>query len=415
MIPLKIAVIGSGTAGLAASAFLMKDGHDVTLIERFSDPRPLGAGLMLQPTGLACLACLDLDQKAIAYGTKILSLFGRSANGCTVFDIDYRNLRPHFFGLGIHRGALFSILHEEVLRLKIRIITNCEITDTRIEGDKRVLINARGKDCGAYDLVVDASGTRSALRSKSPYIKLNKPYPYGAIWGVCEDANQAFGGNSLQQRYDGAGIMMGALAIGKRPSDQKETLAFFWSLPTHLHQAWKDDGMDKWKSQVNNYWPELAPFIDQFKTPDDLTFAQYSDVIMKRWDDERIVFIGDAAHSTSPQLGQGANLGMMDALILSLSLKQTDNLQLALSQYSKRRKSHTHFYQYASRWLTPFFQSDSKFAAFVRDRSFGLLCKTPYVKTEMMKTLAGIKTGLFTHMNPGTLHRSYDLRSNQPL
>jgi salicylate hydroxylase len=63
-----------------------------------------------------------------------------------------------------------------------------------------------------------------------------------------------------------------------------------------------------------------------------------------------------------------------------------------------------------SRWLTPFFQSDSTAAAWVRDRSFNLLCKTPYLHTEMLRTLAGIKTGLFTHFNPGEWHSDYDLK-----
>ena len=414
MIPQKIAVIGSGTAGLAACAFLSKSGHDVTLFERFNDPRPLGAGLLLQPTGLAALACLDLDQKAIGYGTKILNLFGCTETGRTIFDIDYRSLRSHFFGLGIHRGALFSILYEDVLQSSTHIKTGYEIIKSEMHGDKRILFNSQNEDCGSFDLVIDASGAKSALRAQSPHIKLNKPYPYGAVWGVCEDANQAFGKNSLQQRYHGAGIMIGALAIGKRPSDKKETLAFFWSLPVNTYQQWKEDGMDNWKSRVASYWPELHPFVDQFKTPDDLTFASYSDVIMKQWHDERLIFIGDAAHCTSPQLGQGANLGLMDALVLSSCLSREDDLQSALKRYSQQRKNHTHFYQHASRWLTPFFQSESKAAAIIRDASFGLLCKTPYVKTEMLKTLAGIKNGLFTHMNPGTIHKNYDLRSNQP-
>jgi salicylate hydroxylase len=61
--------------------------------------------------------------------------------------------------------------------------------------------------------------------------------------------------------------------------------------------------------------------------------------------------------------------------------------------------------------LTPFFQSDSKVAAFVRDKSFGLLCKTPYVKTQMLRTLAGVKTGLFSHLNPGQWHHRYELKN----
>lgn len=266
-----IAIIGSGTSGLAAALFLTKDGHKVTLFEKYVEPRPLGAGIMLQPTGLACLACLGLDEKALSYGAKINSLYGRSANGSVVFDIRYDSLKPHLFGLGIHRGALFSVLHDEVARLNIEIVTSCEITRTAVSGDKRSIIDANGETRGAFDLVIDASGAKSALRGQNGNLKYNKPYPYGAIWGVCEDAGQAFGENRLQQRYDGAGVMIGALAIGKRPSDKKETLAFFWSLPACSYAAWRAAGLGPWKDRVRAYWPELAPFLQQLRSPDDLT------------------------------------------------------------------------------------------------------------------------------------------------
>jgi 2-polyprenyl-6-methoxyphenol hydroxylase-like FAD-dependent oxidoreductase len=50
---LRIVIAGAGTTGLAAAAFLTRAGHEVRLFERFSQPRPLGAGILLQPTGLA--------------------------------------------------------------------------------------------------------------------------------------------------------------------------------------------------------------------------------------------------------------------------------------------------------------------------------------------------------------------------
>lgn len=406
---LKIAVIGSGTSGLAASLFLEKSGHDVILFERFSEPRPLGAGIMLQPTGLACLACLGLDKQALACGAKIYDLYGQSANGRVVFDICYTDLKPHLFGLGIHRGALFSLLHNEVLRRRIRIVTSCDIVETVLHKDKRSVIDRDGNHHDGFDLVIDASGARSALRARNGKLKYNKPYCYGAVWGVCADPGQVFGRNALQQRYDKGRVMIGALAIGKRPADQTETLAFFWSLLAKTYDSWRETGLNPWKERVVGYWPDLEPFVQQFKSVDDLTFAQYSDTIMKQWHDDRLVFIGDAAHCTSPQLGQGANLGLIDALTLAACLKETGDIHQAVACYTKTRKNHIGFYQIASRWLTPFFQSDIDAAAWLRDRTFGLFCKTPYIKTEMLRTLAGIKTGLFTHLNPGQWHPDYDL------
>ncbi len=416
MKPLKIGIVGSGTSGLAAAAFLTRDGHDVTLFERFDSPRPVGAGLLLQPTGLACLARLGLDETALDAGARIDRLYGEDADGSVIFDLAYSNLRPHLFGLGIHRGALFSLLYDEVMRLGVPVRTACEIVDTEIEAGSRHLVDADGGRHGPFDLVVDASGMRSRLRDPHGTVCRNRPFRYGAVWGVCDDPGQAFGGESLQQRYDGAGVMIGMLAIGRRPADGREAVTFFWSLPVASYDQWRQDGLDPWKARVIGYWPELAPFMEQFRTVDDLTFAAYSDTIMKRWHAERIVFIGDSAHCTSPQLGQGANLGLIDALTLSLSLRGAGSLDEALLRHTKARKSHVTFYQLASRWLTPFFQSDSRALAWLRNRSFGLLCRTPYVKTEMLRTLAGIKTGPFGTLDPGDWHERYRLdRQPQPV
>jgi 2-polyprenyl-6-methoxyphenol hydroxylase-like FAD-dependent oxidoreductase len=52
---LRIAIVGSGTAGPAVATFLARDGHDVHLFERAPQKLPVGAGFLLQPTGLAVL------------------------------------------------------------------------------------------------------------------------------------------------------------------------------------------------------------------------------------------------------------------------------------------------------------------------------------------------------------------------
>jgi 2-polyprenyl-6-methoxyphenol hydroxylase-like FAD-dependent oxidoreductase len=63
---LDIAVAGCGIAGLAAALLLHGRGHAVTLYERFGKPRPLGSGLMIQPTGLAVLEQLGLAREVPA-------------------------------------------------------------------------------------------------------------------------------------------------------------------------------------------------------------------------------------------------------------------------------------------------------------------------------------------------------------
>ncbi len=269
-----IAIVGCGSTGLAAASFLKRDGHRVTLFEQFDTPRPLGAGLLLQPTGLAILACLGLDKAIIGYGAPIHHLYGKSANGKVIFDISYQQLSPYCFGLGIHRASLFDVLYNHAVALGVPIQTSCTVTEVS-EDTKPVLIDDKQKRHGPFDLIIDASGRRSRLCQKHAKLKLNRPYPYAAVWGVCHDPGRAFGGNRLQQRYDAAKVMIGILSIGRKPGDGTDCVAFFWSLPAAAYPQWRADGMDEWKKRVLGYWAEVEPFLNQFTSPDDLTFAEY--------------------------------------------------------------------------------------------------------------------------------------------
>ena len=64
------------------------------------------------------------------------------------------------------------------------------------------------------DAVIDASGVNSKLRDHYGQVKLNKVYPYSAVWGVCQDKAQVFTPDMLQQRYDQAKVMIGLLPVG---------------------------------------------------------------------------------------------------------------------------------------------------------------------------------------------------------
>lgn len=410
----KIAVIGAGTSGLAAAAFLKRSGHTVTIHERFDSPRPLGAGLMLQPTGLAVLAQLGLDKQAISASSRIEGIQGLVARSeKVIFDVSYSRLAPHLFGLGIHRGTLFTLLFNEVKRLEIPIVTGSCIEDIHYDaGNLPHIVDSAGQKHGPFDLVINAQGARSALRSRFVKVKRDKAYPYAAVWGVCKDRDGKFA-RMLHQRYLKAHHMIGVMPMGRLNGDDCESVAFFWSLRAKDYEAWQKRGLNHWQEQVISLWPEVESLVRQFKTADELSFATYGDVCLASYHADKVVFIGDAAHATSPQLGQGANMGLLDAWALNEQLGAEKDVKSALKTFEKKRMKHVRFYQTASHWLTPFFQSDSRWHPVLRDASFNLMCKVPYVHTQMVRTLAGIKTGLFSHMNPGDIHSDYALRHDK--
>jgi 2-polyprenyl-6-methoxyphenol hydroxylase-like FAD-dependent oxidoreductase len=108
-------------------------------------------------------------------------------------------------------------------------------------------------------------------------------------------------------------------------------------------------------------------------------------------DRDSAVIIGDAAHATSPQLGQGTNLALLDAVALAESLANSDSIPAALATYTQARKGHLHFYSQASRLLTPLFQSDLTVLPWFRDRLMAMSSTWPVMKGLNLQTLVGVR------------------------
>jgi 2-polyprenyl-6-methoxyphenol hydroxylase-like FAD-dependent oxidoreductase len=141
--------------------------------------------------------------------------------------------------------------------------------------------------------------------------------------------------------------------------------------------------------------PRAEGVVGAVGDPEQLLFARYHDVVLHPWHvPTGIVYIGDAAHATSPQLGQGANLALCDAAALVDALDAADTLADALDRYSGERRSHLRYYQWATRMLTPFFQSDATPLGWLRDGFMGLACKLPWIRTKMLRTMCGLERGI---------------------
>ncbi|CDX59348.1 FAD-dependent monooxygenase [Mesorhizobium plurifarium] len=372
----EIAIAGAGPAGLAAALYLKRAGHNVTIFERFDEPKPVGSGLILQPTGLTVLADLGLLDEILLLGSRIGRLHGTDARtGRTVLDVRYDARRGRRFGLAVHRAALFGVLYRAALREAIAIETNVEV-ETLETAERATLVCGNGKRLGPFDLIVDASGARSKLRHYLGDSAMPRPLAYGAFWASL-GWRDGFDRGALLQRYDKASIMVGVLPIGRPEPGAEDMAAFFWSLKPADAERIKAEGLEAWKARVVSAWPECEAFTGQIDSFEQLSLARYGHHTMRLPAGRRLAVIGDAAHSTSPQLGQGANMALLDAAALSHALARTNNIDEALATYASARRWHVRVFQALSLSLTPFYQSDSAALPFVRDRMVAGLARIP--------------------------------------
>lgn len=387
---MKIAIIGSGISGLASAALLARDGHTVSVFERFDAPRPLGAGLLLQPSGLEALDAMGLREAAQARGAHVTRLIGRTPKGRTVLDLRYADGRPGDNGVGIHRASLFNLLHVTALQTPIDWRTGQGVRALHDLEAQPQLEFETGEKSEPFDLVIAADGSHSTLRRQICPTARDPVYPWGAMWAILPDPDGRRDG-MLDQVYRGCGVMIGLLPVGDNPADPegRSGVSFFWSLRRDAMPDWHEDGLDAFKTRVRALWPRAADVIDPVTDANVFAEAHYRDCVCPSWRRGKAVLIGDAAHGMSPQLGQGANLALCDALSLARQLKDDAPVVHALKGFEAERKPVARYYTLMSRALTPVFQSSSTIIGVLRDAVMGLSCRLPVIRNWMGWTLVG--------------------------
>ena len=364
------------------------------MYERAPEPSAVGAGILLQPTGLAVLHELGLLSSLLARGARISTLACRTALGSRLFRLEYAHLAPGLFGVGMHRGALFDLLVSALCGAGARLVTGTEVRALETKREHARVLGEDGSVLGEYDLVVIADGARSRLRAASEIPHRARPYPFGALWFVGRDEDDRFRG-ALSQVCEGTERMLGFLPTGFGPgSGTTPLVSLFWSLRVDRFDVVRKRGLRPWKDAVLRYEPRAEALLAQIEDPEQLLPATYLDVVMHEFHRGPLVVIGDAAHATSPQLGQGTNLALLDASVLAACVSREANLERALRRFSSERRAHVRFYAFASRWLTPLFQSNHRLLGHLRDAFFPRLARLPLLERAMLATLAGVKRGV---------------------
>lgn len=382
---MKIAVVGCGIGGLAVAGFLADDGHNVVVYDQFTEPAPVGSGLVIQPVGFEILKKLGVAAEALQKGACGYQMLGLEAeSGRKVLDVSYGKLDGADFGLGIHRASIFDILFGAVEQRTVEIKPDSKVIQATVMDGLCFLELENGQRTGPFELVIDASGAQSKL---SPLRA--KTLPFGAIWGTVDwPENTSLQYNQLEQRYLKASNMVGILPIGSLPHESTKKAALFWSMPVNDYDRWRQTAIENWHSEAKALWPELTPFIEQITRHKQMTMARYSHGQLFKPYAERLVFIGDAAHRASPQLGQGANMALLDAYALASALAQYPP-DAALPAYVQARRNHVMLYQALSWAFTPMYQSHSKLLPLLRDWVLAPMSQLPPVAAMLTSLVKG--------------------------
>ena len=368
-----IGIVGAGTAGLATAIAFARAGHAVDVFEKHPSLATLGAGVLIQPQGVAALDELGVGAAFEAISVPIERLVGRCERGWTLVDIPYTGLQAR----AVSRTALGGVLEQACLALGVRLHFGCGVS--AIDRDGALEVDGAIQ---RHDLTVIANGASSQLPASTGLAMTSRQYTWGALWALI-DLDDWPDPHVLGQRYGDTERMFGIMPTER--VDGKLRVSLFWSLRSDRYDAWRAAPLEDWKRELLALWPESSPVVDRIHSHAQLAFARYHHARPTRLASGPVCIVGDAAHAMSPQLGLGTTLAVQDALVLARCVEADGPVAGAL-RYSQSRLRTVRAYQALSRTLTPCFQSGGK--GLWRDLLFAGALAVPGSRYLMYRSIA---------------------------
>lgn len=380
----RVGVVGYGMIGSVVSYLLARDGHRVSLFERAEVVSAVGAGILLQPSGQQVLRHLGILERVVSHSAPLTELHAVHADGRTLIRNRYADFDPGLTAYGTHRGVLFEAAKSLVETQPVDVHLGTDVVRRSVENGKVWLIGADEQRFGPFDFVVCGDGSRSVLRTAMGTRWWQHPYRHGAIWAIAPSTTVR---GKLLQVVDRNRRLCGVLPLG----DGLTTL--YWGASVDEYDVIRRRGIEALKREIIAFCPETADLLEFVYDMDQLIFSTYRAVWMCRRFDRHSIFLGDSSHAMSPHLGQGINIAMLDAWILAECVRATHTPLEAFRLWHRRQEGYLRYYAAVTAFLSPFFQSDVTFLGWGRDVVLPWLPHVPFVKKQMLMTMAGLKGG----------------------
>jgi 2-polyprenyl-6-methoxyphenol hydroxylase-like FAD-dependent oxidoreductase len=368
-----VVVVGAGIGGLAASLVLGRVAKQVTLVERADHPAEVGAALALQANGMAVLAGLGLLAGVERVGARIDRADIRNAGGSVLLTAKM----PDFGGgldhaVAVRRTQLHQLLLDAVSEVRsVRTRFGCTVMSADPSGS---LVVRSGRSGGGptdtttlqADLVVGADGVNSAVRSTGGFhSRLSAGSSYVRTI-VQRQANPWF-----EEFWTPLG------SFGHSPLSGDTT--YFWAA---AHSPAVTDAVSRrdlrsFAAEWRRVLPLAGDLLTEATSFDDLLVNTVRRVDCRRWFSGRLVLLGDAAHAMAPNLGQGANSALGDAVALAEALVTAPSVPAALERYDHRRRPAVRRVQDTAGILQRLCNLHQARAIGIRDAALGALTRFP--------------------------------------
>jgi 2-polyprenyl-6-methoxyphenol hydroxylase-like FAD-dependent oxidoreductase len=317
---MRVVVVGGGIAGLSTAIALRKTGHEVVVLEQAPRIDPLGAGITLFANAMRALDRLGAGE---AVATR-----GAAATRSAILTSDGRELTRVPSDLlegtiALHRADLQAELAAAGGEVRLGV----EVAAVE-QGEDGVVARSTDGTEERGDLLVGADGLSSVVRRAIADVPIRYA-GYTAWRGVSSVPVEP---GRLTESW-GVGERFGLVDIGRGRT--------YWFATKNAPESEPDEPGGRKAEILRRFsgWHEpIAAVAEAAEEGAILRNDVYYLEPLPRWSDGRVVLVGDAAHATTPGVGQGAAQAIEDAVVLADRLAGSDDQSAGLGEYEAIRR-----------------------------------------------------------------------------
>ncbi len=326
---LSVLIVGGGIGGLTSAIALGQKGFNVEIIEKDPEWSVYGVGIIQQSNVIRAVADLGIIDDYLEAGFPFNGLEIYTPNGDLAAKIPAPRLTEKYPAqLGIGRRALQKVLADRAKKEGANVRLGV-VVKTLKEIDNGVQVEFSDGTVGLYNLVVGADGVYSQTR-EMVFPELPKP----------EFAGQGVWRYNFKRPKDMQALCVyeGRIGCGLVPLSE-ELMYMYVTTPEPGNPLYPREGIAAaMREKLVGASPLISELAKEITDDSEVVYKPLEWTLIKGdWHKGNVVLIGDAAHATTPHLGQGAGMAIEDSLVLAEELEKADSVSEAFAGFQKRR------------------------------------------------------------------------------
>jgi 2-polyprenyl-6-methoxyphenol hydroxylase-like FAD-dependent oxidoreductase len=325
-----VLIVGGGIAGMTLAMALERSGIRSEIVEVNPEWTVLGVGISLQGPALRALRMVGVLDQCVENGFGYSHFRACNARGQVIGTVELPRLNGADYPatIGILRQAVHSILKDAVAKAAVPVRVGVTVASLE-QDDDGVAVEFTDGTRASYDLVVGSDGTSSKIRDL--VFETGMPsYTGQAVWRATVSRPP-----EVQARYSFFGPRNKA---GFNPVSNTEMYVYLVQNAPDFIRIPDNRLPEVMREQLSDFCGLLAAAREEITDPNDIVYRPIrSHLLPPPWHRQRVVVIGDAAHTTTPHMAAGAGLAVEDSVVLALLLQSAHSLSDALETFMTRR------------------------------------------------------------------------------